>query len=253
MDRRQDEESLAPYQPKERARGRAWGADGKRVLFSGRPGTTQLLPAAADGSGAVETLLTGEAPPYPASADANLIVSLQREATEDGRYQIWSRPVSAPGGPQRFAESKFNMRDASFSPVGHWMWYVSDDAGQDEVWVQAFPAGEKHKVSTDGGTNPAWARSGKELFYLGQARSSEPAHDSGGFHTRPGVQSRRAPPALRGRYYVTIPQRNYEVTPDGQHFVALQARERPARTVDKLSVVFNWAQELNQRAPRGAH
>ena len=53
-----------------------------------------------------------------------------------------------------------------FSPDGHWLAYVSNESGRPEVYVQPFPGpGGKWQISTEGGTEPAWNRNGKELFY----------------------------------------------------------------------------------------
>ncbi len=51
-------------------------------------------------------------------------------------------------------------------PDGRWLSYVSDESGRPEVYVRAFPGpGGQWQVSTDGGTEPVWARGGNELFY----------------------------------------------------------------------------------------
>jgi serine/threonine-protein kinase len=53
-----------------------------------------------------------------------------------------------------------------FSPDGNWMAYVSDASGRWEVYVQPYPGpGGVMPVSTEGGTEPLWAPSGRELFY----------------------------------------------------------------------------------------
>jgi len=52
------------------------------------------------------------------------------------------------------------------SPDGQWLAYVSDQSGQPEVWVRPVAeAGPPRLVSDGGGTEPAWARNGQELYY----------------------------------------------------------------------------------------
>src|SRR5574341_1469887 len=52
------------------------------------------------------------------------------------------------------------------SPDGRWLAYVSSESGRTEVYVRPFPGlGGKWQISTEGGSFPVWARSGKELFY----------------------------------------------------------------------------------------
>ena len=50
------------------------------------------------------------------------------------------------------------------------MAYVSDESGQEEVYITSFPEGKgKWKVSSGGGAYPAWVGNGKELFYVSLA------------------------------------------------------------------------------------
>lgn len=126
-----------------------------------------------------------------------------------------------------------------------------------EVYVQAFPGpGEKHRISTNGGQNPAWARNGRELFYLGQCR-------------RPGARASTscsmmvvniplgvafkagAPRTLfEGGPRGSFPTRSYDVYPDGQHFIMAKYDELPDQRVTRLNLVLNWFEELKRRAPR---
>src|SRR5262249_40085675 len=79
---------------------------------------------------------------------------------------IWLLPLSGERTGQAFFQSKFDETMPAFSPDGHWLAYVSDESGRPEVYVQPFTGpGGKYNISTDGGTEPVWARNGKELFY----------------------------------------------------------------------------------------
>jgi Tol biopolymer transport system component len=224
-----------------------WAPDGKRVLFE-RDGK-QLMSIAADGSGAIETVMTGPGVLFPASANEKLLIYLLNPG--DRRYQIWSRPMSGPGEPQRFTESKFAMSDAELSPDGHWMVYSSNDSGAQEIWVQAFPAGERHRISTNGGSNPAWARNGRELFYLASG-STATARAMMAVDFTPGTVFKAGAPhkLFEGNFFGTIPERSYDVMPDGEHFVILRQEESADESVSKLNVVLNWAEELKKRAPK---
>jgi len=52
-------------------------------------------------------------------------------------------------------------------PDGGWLAYQSNESGRDEIDVRPFPdvGAGRWLVSTDGGTRPLRARSGRELFY----------------------------------------------------------------------------------------
>jgi serine/threonine-protein kinase len=226
-----------------------WSADGKRILYTtgGPGGYNQVLSIAADGSGKPETVMTGKRWVVPVSATQSLLVYLENR---DGKFEIWTRPLSGQGEPQRYVESKFDMLNAELSPDGHWMTYESDDSGDSEVWVQAFPAGERHRISTKGGTGPAWARSGRELFFLSGAAGRPYALMAVDF--TPGTVFKTGVPhkIFEGNFRTTSPQRSYDVTTDGQHFIMTRQEELPDESVGKLNIVLNWAEELKKRAPR---
>lgn len=53
-----------------------------------------------------------------------------------------------------------------YSPDGRWIAYVSNDSGRDEVHVRlATGEGRRITVSTEGGSEPAWAAGGREIIY----------------------------------------------------------------------------------------
>jgi serine/threonine-protein kinase len=54
------------------------------------------------------------------------------------------------------------------SPDGQWLAYQSNESGGYEVYVRPLPDvnGSRVQISTGGGVHPAWARHGRELYYL---------------------------------------------------------------------------------------
>ena len=81
-----------------------------------------------------------------------------------------------------------------------------------EIYVQAFPSGEKHRISTAGGANPAWARNGREIFYLARNNGSgKLALMATGF-TPGGAFQVGAPHVLfEGVFVLTDMTRSYDV------------------------------------------
>src|SRR5258707_1166321 len=65
-------------------------------------------------------------------------------------------------------QTKFDERNGIVSPDGRWLAYESNSSGSFEIYVRPFPnvGGGQWQVSTAGGRQPLWARSGKELFYV---------------------------------------------------------------------------------------
>jgi serine/threonine-protein kinase len=99
----------------------------------------------------------------------------------DGRWLIYRTDNQAPGrgdimalewGVQRqpvaLVATPAEETSVVLSPDERWLAYVSDDSGQREVYAQRFDPGSSHRVqiSRDGGTDPRWSRSGRELFYI---------------------------------------------------------------------------------------
>src|SRR5262249_12010063 len=53
------------------------------------------------------------------------------------------------------------------SPGDHWIAYVTDQTGRNEVWVAAFPSGEpRRQVSSAGGSHVDWKGDGSELYFI---------------------------------------------------------------------------------------
>jgi serine/threonine-protein kinase len=77
-------------------------------------------------------------------------------------------------GSQDPAEYIIATPGADFRPRvsrnGRWLAYTSDETGQAEIYVAAFPEGRpRWRISLDGGADPAWCPSGDELFYRNAA------------------------------------------------------------------------------------
>src|ERR1035441_4850506 len=68
---------------------------------------------------------------------------------------------------QTILDTPYRQGDFRFSPNGQYVVYISDESGQDEVYMASFPAfAAKRKISTSGGRHPVWAMGGKEVLYL---------------------------------------------------------------------------------------
>ena len=92
---------------------------------------------------------------------------------------LWIRPVDGNAKPIAIVQPpspQFNLHDYRISPYSHWVAYVSDESGQEEVYLTSFPEGRgKWKVSSGGGAYPAWTGNGKELFLHRSCQTSSSA------------------------------------------------------------------------------
>jgi Tol biopolymer transport system component/predicted Ser/Thr protein kinase len=221
----------------------AWTPDGKRVAFgSDRAGQRNLFWQLADGSGGTERLATSDRSQIASSWSPDG-QTLAFEQTDSGTgydlfvYRLGDRKV------ETFLQTRFNEIAPRFSPDGRWLAYASDESGRTEVYVQPYPGpGGKWQISTEGGTEPVWARNG-ELFYRnGDKMMAVETNTKANF-------SAGTPKVLfEGHYatYNTMPA--YDVTPDGQHFLLAKTAEQGPQ---EISVVLNWTEELKQKAPAG--
>jgi len=111
--------------------------------------------------------------PNSISPDGKVLIG--NRSTRSGNFaevpiDVWALSLpegsSADAKPRPFLESPFVKTAARFSPDGRWVAYQSNESGRNEIYVVPYPGpGGKSQVSTDGGTNPRWARNGRELFY----------------------------------------------------------------------------------------
>ena len=223
-----------------------WTPDGERVLFKSTRDGGGIYSKAADGTGQVEALLTGQGEIYGSffTPDRDRLVIARRV---DG----WDIHVVSmkDGTTNALIGGQGDQQNASPSPDGRWIAYESDESGRYEIYVRPFPdvdAG-KWQVSRSGGRQPKWGPEGQELFYLGPDAmmaieiESEPAFSLG--------IPRRLFPTVG--YVTTGNGTYYSASPDGQRFVMLKAGLDSGGVAHQFSlvVVENWFEELKRLAP----
>ena len=228
----------------------AWAPDGKRVAFGFGPGKGfQAFWQSADGSTPPECL-TGEAPlrhdePTSFSPDGSLLlVEARNLADAISHWNIFALPLNGEKTLRPFLQTKFTEQAARFSPDGRWVVYLSNESGRDEVFVRPYPGpGGKWQISTEGGDEPCWSRSGRELFYW-QGDSKMMVVD---VETKPTFRAGRARTLFEGRY-LSSNVNYYDVTRDGTRF--LMIKEDPAESGPaQVKVVLNWFEEVKRRVP----
>jgi eukaryotic-like serine/threonine-protein kinase len=148
---------------------------------------------------------------------------------------------------QPFLGTPFNEGGTRFSPDGRWLAYVSNESGRPEIYVQPYPGpGGKWQVSTEGGTEPAWNRTGRELFYRSGNKMMTVETT-----TQPSFTVGKPRMLFEGEYLAAVfPQlgSDYDVSADGQRFLMVKEIER-AESTAQITVVLNWLDELKRLVP----
>ena len=126
---------------------------------------------------------------------------------------------------------------------------MSDETGENRIYVQEIETGSQTPVSPGFGVVPIWSPDGHEIFYS----------DTGGISVAdvtidPGFRVTRTRELFRmtDRAFT-----NFDVTSDGQRFLFIQPAEIAAAqaTADSsdpvLHVVLDWFEALKERVPGG--
>ena len=146
-----------------------WSPDGSRLVFrSNRNGVYDLFEKPAAGAGDEQRLFASPDDKIPSDWSTDGHVLLYVNFVKNVR-DLWALPIESQGvgTPFPVVRTRFSEDQGQFSPDGRWIAYRTNESGQDEIYVQAFPGpGGKARVSTEGGSQPRWRRDGKELFFV---------------------------------------------------------------------------------------
>jgi serine/threonine-protein kinase len=220
-----------------------WTRDGRGINFSSnRDGVFNLYRKPSDGSVKAERMLQSPRTQFPNSWSPDGTTLAFTEIGLETGMDIWLLPSKGESRP--LLNTQYNEGGAAFSPNGNLLAYVSDETGQEEVYVRAFPGPSgKWQISSGGGNEPLWAPNGQELYYRNRdwmmsvsITSEEPfrvarprplfeAHYDDGGSAYPG----------------------YDITPDGQKFVMVRSEHEYVAT--QINVTLNWFEELERRVP----
>jgi serine/threonine-protein kinase len=214
-----------------------WTPDSQRVTFSSNTGgTPNLFWTIIGQQKAAERLATSDNFQIPGSwsPDGRTLAFVERHPTT-GR-DIWLLRLNDEREAKPFLNSSFDESAPRFSPDGRWISYVSNESGRDEVFLRSLTASpRKEQLSKSGGTEPVWARDGKEVFY--RAGNRMMAVSVGDGRAIRGAQPRAL---FEGEFEKgSTDSANYDITPDNQRFVMIGGRATAADHAT-IHVLVNW-------------
>jgi Tol biopolymer transport system component len=241
-----------------------WTPDGQSVIFASSQGSGPRAPRslfrmASNGTGTLEQLAGGAVAQFPSTVTRDGAALIFRAETPPPKLgalpgiDLLLLPLSGEDRRSRpLVQTRFDELNAELSEDGHWLAYQSNKSGRDEIYVRPFPNVEEREwmVSIDGGTQPLWARNGRELFYVSKDTLMHVA-----VKTHPTFAAAIPRKLFANGSALNSPAggglgRMYEASKDGQRFLMLKesgATEapRPARMI----LIQNWFEAPKRIVP----
>ena len=152
-----------------------WSPDGHQVAYKNGVGGDSILVRTSDGLGSEQVVakMQGDVLPTGWSKDGNYIVFEHHAVDLNSAGEIWVAPLKPHEAPHLLL-SNISSFGTDLSPDGKWLAYTSDESGRLEVYVIPFSpvasaanalAAGRWQVSMEGGNQPRWSRTSKELFF----------------------------------------------------------------------------------------
>ncbi|MGH9524370.1 MAG: protein kinase domain-containing protein, partial [Terriglobales bacterium] len=222
--------------------GPTWTPDGKNLLFTfvsadpaSRAAGYGIYRAPVDGTAPAHIVVPLASVGWTTSVDRSGDVVVMN--ADSNGWSISSFHDGPSAALKRVSYASASEGQPALSPDGHWIAFTSNEAGSDQIFVAAFPGpGIKIQVSTEGGNRPRWSGNGSELFY----------RSGNGFYAVPIKASPElsvGKPVLLFEKAVDIGGAigNFDVAPDGQHFLVTRAVHAETPEVD---ISIGWQERL---------
>ncbi len=231
----------------------SWTPNSERLIFqstlNGPPG---LFIQDATGIGnSPEPLLQSEDVPWLGNVSPEGILAYYK-ITGGRERDIWTLSLEERTETE-FLVTPANERNPVFSPDGRWIAYMSDDLGQDEVFVRPYPptGGSPFRISDYGGEQPRWSGDGRVLYFIDPAGQVMMAS---AIEADP-VFSRGQPRDLfsgLGRFRREANNGGYDIHPDGGFVMTTlvdTSLDSSPGVSARINIVLNWFEELKERVP----
>jgi Tol biopolymer transport system component len=219
--------------------GAEWSNGGKHLVYlNGRA----VMRIAVDGSGVAETLLVRPRNPGEVQESRDGRTLILRDGPGGGQ-DIWLAARGDTGWTVRpLLRTPFAERNVALSHDGHWLAYVSNESGNNEVYVRRLEEGSgRWKVSRTGGFEPRWGPADRELYFrVGDSLVVT--------QMQPGPEPRFSDTrmVLTGEFVKDANRPAWDIAPDGSRFVF--SRDMRTTETREMTIVLNWFDQF--RKPR---
>ena len=221
----------------------SWSKDGTRLLYSeGNSFPFTLNIRATDGSGEPKTIGEGAGATFSPDSRYVLFTAPGKAADSD----LWYLDLEGDGKPVSLLKAAGDQTWPRLSPDERYLAYISNESGDDEIYVKRFPGGEgKWQVSASGGLWPRWNRRGNRLYYVRGDTLME-------------VNVATAPSLRLGTPRALFTRKplgwglifgwpaGFDVSPQDDRFVVVQPVEGKP-DVNGIVVLENWSREFPRR------
>ena len=212
----------------------AWLGNDRLVLTSGGNGPQATVVVRQVDGAARDEIGRGVRP--DGSRDGRALVFV---ALTPGNYtDLWHRVGDTV---QVLLGTRYAEDEPALSPDATLLAYISNETGQEEVFLQGYPeAGAKIQVSSGGGRYPRWSPTGDRIYY----RDGTAGADGTTGVLQVSVD-RRSGLTLGSPRAVTIPggietyPGGFDIAPDGARLIVVQSAG--GGTDPSLVVMQNWA------------
>ncbi len=227
-----------------------WSPDGRSITYisSGGDGGNPDVPIVhripVDGSAPTRQVLAHDFGVWEAEVSKDEKWLIIRADEIGGDTNIRARRLDGDSALIPLLTGTDNTLVIALSPDARWLAFESNSSGRREVYVASFPdIASIHLVSSNGGSEPRWSRSGRELFFKSGGNLVAVDVPSGSSFT----------PGLPKELFSVAPYRSarnrqqYDVSPDGRRFVMI--RDLGGRAAEVI-YVENWFTELAEKTKR---
>jgi serine/threonine protein kinase len=221
-----------------------WTPDGNRIVFGWSDSYPEnIYSVPTDGSTVMKRLTTSPNYQVPCSfsLDGNLLTFLEWRNSYDIFIYDFRDITITP-----FATEEYNEFCPEFSPDGRWIAYCTRREGRYEVFIRpSSGTGEIKKVSREGGIEPLWARSGKQIFYRwGRQMWAADIRTEPNFSVGSPLKLFEKSGLGFGEFF-----RGYDISLDDQLFLMVREEEREPQPVTEMILIQNWFEELKRLVP----
>ena len=213
-----------------------WTPDGKDLLFDSVGATEKrgIYRVAADGSSAPRLILETKISSHITSVASNYAAVMVNDPVTSA--DLWLLSLGDQLSLRPFKQTTAAERQGTLSPDGRWIAYASNESGRSEIYVEPVPGpGGRWQISTSGGEQPRWVRTGREIVYRNGTKMMSAA-----VQIQPTFGAAKPVELFDRRFDRGGSVGGYDVTPDGQTFVMTRSEQA---NPTEIRVVVGWPAE----------